>query len=572
MTPKRREILMLVAVLSFAANIFLTGINWGLPSRKVDPFLFGKHPVWSGQQIAHLAGERNPSGNVGADVDVNPISRQQRPIVANQTDQQRAEIVRRYRLFTYQPDEMITMMSLSTIKQNHGDPRLYQYGGLWIYPVGVMLKVASMVHFIDLRSDQTYYLDHPEAFGRLYIVARLYTVMWAVVGAWTVYWLAKKMSGDLWLGLAACTCYALMPIVINMSHEAKPHLPGAVLTLVAIIAATKYVESGASKWAVWAGVFCGAAFGMVLTGVLSFIILPFMVLERWRSPGHHPKSQMVKALVVSIASFFAVYCITNPFVVIHFLGDRTILNSNLGNSQDMYRAPLTRECVMNAIDLVGQGASPLLAGVGAIVGLLSLRKPGMFRSLLFMPALLIAAEFVLLANGKPAEYARFAIFLDIALMLAAIVGLGKACKKVRLRIGAIGLLIISTGVFGAGYFWHFGRDSYGISTRQIDAMRMDVYYRLGARELAIYSDPAPYCLPPVNLFDWNIVLIDRGAAPGPNTDVLIKPVDLIPPKDPPMREFQIDYWTRPRLLPTPISWAAKPFRVIVKTEFTPASR
>ena len=30
---------------------------------------------------------------------------------------------------------------------------------------------------------QTYYLDHPEAFAKFYVIARLYAVAWAIIGA-----------------------------------------------------------------------------------------------------------------------------------------------------------------------------------------------------------------------------------------------------------------------------------------------------------------------------------------------------------------------------------------------------
>ena len=50
----------------------------------------------------------------------------------------------------------------------------------------------------------------------------------------------------------------------------------------------------------------------------------------------------------------------------------------------------------------------------------------------------------------------------------------------------------------------------------------------GATEIAIYSDPAPYCLPPVDLFHWRLMLIDPGTAPPPSSDLLIRPIDEIP--------------------------------------------
>ena len=76
--------------------------------------------------------------SAGADVAVEGSIDRSRLIELNDTDEKRAQLVRRYRLYSDQPDEMITLMSLAQMHPGKldFDPRLYQYGGLWIYPVG----------------------------------------------------------------------------------------------------------------------------------------------------------------------------------------------------------------------------------------------------------------------------------------------------------------------------------------------------------------------------------------------------------------------------------------------------
>jgi hypothetical protein len=543
-----RERLILAGLTLFAAVVFCVGINWGLPSRKVDPFLFGSHPVWSGAQIDRLAPQEN--ANVGADVDANPIANRDVPVVLNDTDSKRAEIVRRYRLFSYQPDEMITFKSLSRIRQFNGDPRLYQYGGLWIYPVGIMLKAASIVHVVDLRADRIYYLDHPEAFGRFYIVARMYVVLWGLVGVWAVFWITKRLSGDVIVASAAAICYALMPVVVNMAHEAKPHLPGAVLELLAIIAATKFVETKRWKWALLSGALCGAAFGMVLSALLGFVVLLMMVLlveAKW--------SKRIGVLVASIAIGFGVYAITNPFVVKHLLTDPAMLKSNLGNSSAMYQAPFSARGFGNALNLIGDGATPVLAIVGVCGIVCLIRRGSALAWLLIAASVMVLVQFVLLATGKPGEYARFAILPDIVLAIAAVVLMGKI-REVPLRVGGLLSLCLITGVWGAGYVWHFMRDSVDRSTRIIAAERLADYKSV--RTIALDSEPAPYCFPPANLFDLKIVLTPVNHQPPAGADLHITTVDTVGPKS---IDSPIEYWIRPRLFSTPISWAAKPYRV-----------
>src|SRR5688500_10792643 len=198
MSETNRQRIVLAGLLVVATCVFLPGIRWGLPSRAVDPFLFGKERPWTGAKILELAGGWGEA-NVGADVDRNPLGRSAQPVVLNETHEQRAEIIRRYRLFSNQPDETITFRALSQMQPGalKLDPKLYQYGGLWIYPVGAMLKAASIARLIDLRGDLAFYLDNPEQFGRFYVVARLYTAAWGLVGGWAGFWCVRRVTKGL---------------------------------------------------------------------------------------------------------------------------------------------------------------------------------------------------------------------------------------------------------------------------------------------------------------------------------------------------------------------------------------
>src|SRR5438552_16092560 len=170
-----------------------------------------------------------------------------------------------------------------------------------------------------------------------------------------------------------------------MAHEAKPHLPSAVLMLVSIIAAMKYLETASRRWALIAGALCGAAFGMVLTGALSFILLPAMAYLRWRSRSRLRDSflDLMSAAGIGIL----VYSMTNPFVIVHLLGDRTILESNLGNSQAMYRTALSPATLTHAALLIGAGASPVFAIAGAAAIVLQPRRSDLGRKLLLVVTL-----------------------------------------------------------------------------------------------------------------------------------------------------------------------------------------
>ncbi len=535
MSLTARRSAVIAGLVVVAACVFLTGINWGLPSRAVDRFLFGDEPVWSGEKIAKLA--PSDANTLGADIDANPLAKRSYPIVLNDTDEKRAEIIRRYRLFSHQPDEMITFKALARIKQHRGDPRLYQYGGLWIYPVGAMLKAASIVGLIELRGGpegQAYYLDHPEAFGRFYIVARLYSVMWGLIGVWAVFWIVHRLSGSEFAAAVGALCYTFMPVVVTMAHEAKPHLPGAVLMLLSIIAAAKYVETGKRQWWMVTGALCGAAFGMVLSSLVGFVVIAVMVLLRQDAWPHR-----LRVALGATAIGLTVYCISNPYVVINLAAAPEILRSNLSNSTAMYGNRGLRGSG-SALKLLARATSPILFSMGALGFAWVIqhrRNVHPIAWLLFVPAVLVLVQFVLLAEGKPAEYARFAIVPAAVVAIGAGVAINWFTRPVG-RMSLSALAAGATAIWGAAYVRAFVADSSIENTRTSAAATLAT----DGGDVVVTAEPAPYSAPPVNLFERRLLLV-RGSGEG-FSGWTVRAVD-----------------DDQRLLGTSISWANKPFDV-----------
>jgi hypothetical protein len=565
MLPLRGRV-ALVLLLILAAAAFVSGINWGLPSKAVDQYLFGAHPIWSGQRIIDLGGGWENDPGHAADVGFTPLAGRDHILVLNDDDVKRAQIVRRYHLFSYQPDEMITLRALAGMRPSslQMDPKLYQYGGLWIYPVGVLLQVASKIHFVQLRGDVAWYLDHPSEFGKLYVVARFYTVLWALVGVATVFAIVRRITGRWSMGCMAAACFIVMPVVMNMAHEAKPHLPGAVLMLLAALAGSKYVETGARRWWIITGILCGAAVGMVLSSVPVFAVLVVMVLLRKMS-----WAERARIVVFSGAIGAAVYLLTNPYIPINLIHNRQVLRSNFGNSRAFYHAALTLGGICNALRLIAVGTAPLLA-VAGLIGAIALGSRAIkYRKseekdeirrraiglLLVVPALWVAAQCIAFATGKPAEFGRFALLPDIFLMIEAVVAIATFVRVPKLAFALLAILWITTAISGGIYLQGFLNDSARHTPRLALADQLQRRNAKGAKILDVYAEPAPYCQPPVDLWNWRIRLMPRGSEVNPDSfdgDVSLRTVDV--PED-----EGVWGW----IFGTPISWANKPFEVRV---------
>jgi hypothetical protein len=584
-----RQLLML-GIISLAVITFFTGINWGLPTRGVDSFLFGDRTPWTGALIMQLAGPWDAGGTRGADIAMHPITNRDRSIALNDTDAKRAEIVRRFRLYSNQPDEMITFRSLARMKPGKLDldPRLYQYGGLWIYPIGALLKLGSLLHIITLRTDLAFYLDHPEAFGRFYLVARSYSALWGLLGVFAIFVVGREWTGKFFVGATAAAVYAAMPVVINAAHEAKPHLAGTVLTLLTVWAGLRFVRTGRPRWWIIAGIFAGAAMGMVLTGYAAFAVLPAMILLRPMSW----KRRIALLIGTGMIGLF-VFIATNPYLPYDFLFNRAAIKSNIGNYGTFYRPGVSFSAMSNTARLLIEGMSPALACVGTIAVItyviaLCRRRATVGKHangprancqqfedrngsaapiarldqtpeaqaiglLLAAPAILVLIQFILLAQGKAAEYARFAVTLDVVIAIAAAALIEQLRMKPREKILLAVWLVGATLFYGCRYDINCFLDNRSDSSRRLAAMKIS---RLASQAdvLAVWSEPAPYCTPPVDLFKWKIVLLPRSSdALAANTGkgvVSVRPVDELP-----------DSRTEVLRPASPISWADKPFEI-----------
>lgn len=596
----------LFAIALLFTILSLTGITWGLPSRKIDKYLFGDGPVWPGEKIYRLAGGAEKfSGTRGADVDVNPLQRGSEPVLLTATEEDVARIYLRYRLYTYQPDEMITMMALARMKPRSLDldPRLYQYGGLFIYPVGALIGLGGRLGLIDVRSDVTWYLDYPDEFGKFYLVARGYAAAWGVLGVFIVFGIARRLGGTA-AGILAALLFTLMPVVICMAHEGKPHLPGAVLMLAAAYFAMRHVENACNAtskslrdWWLMC-ICCGAALGMVLSSLPIFILIPLTALlsrprqnrdregtdsECIARPQPVTLRNTATRMLLGFALASAVYFITNPYILINALTNRDILRSNFGNSLAMYQIARIGEGFGRVIELTAEGATwpVLLIGIMGFVWLFWRRQTPVLP--LAIVALIIFLQFVLIGAGKPGEYGRFGIFTNTALAIAVAVECapsGKALHNQWRWLVSI-LLVACVAWSGSGYAQNFIADAGAQNSRMrlahvAGSWQKEVRERDERPGFAVLAEPAPYCFPPIDFAQSDVLFFrsERDAHLHPLHDrlVFLKATDRpnpsgiagfqLPPRDlDPMSQERETLWPPfgGRCV-TEISWANKPFQ------------
>jgi len=344
------------------------------------------------------------------------------------------------------------------------------------------------------------------------------------------------------------------------------------------MAAGSFLNSGATRWWIVTAVLCGAAMGMVLSGLLALLIPMVMVVLRPMTC-----TRRARIVLASGAIAVAVYFLTNPYVLVHLLGDRAVLESNLRNTRAMYEIGRLLHGAVNAAKLMIEGASPLVMLVGLLGAVLIWRsrtgpQAAVLRILSAVSAVIVV-QFVLLAAGKPGEYGRFAVLPDIVLGVCAAVLAGRARIRTFERVQVVVILVVLTVLPGIIYLRGFVRDATNAARRIEDAMLLEGLKQLGARRLGLWAEPAPYSLPPLDLFHWQIVLLPRGFDPlaeqaEAQYDVLLRPVDVLRthPAAAGHRYRLISQRTFDDLFPSRISWAAKPFEIWVRADLLQQTR
>lgn len=507
----------LVAVLA-ALPFLLIGLDWGLPSRASDRFLFGDRVPWTGAEIVELAGTWTP-GDQGSDLQLDsPLDRSE-PVVLNATDAQRADIVRRYRLYTAQPDEMINLRALAQMRPGQGqfDPRLYQYGGLWFYPAGVALQSAAWTGYVTLTPDLTYYLDRPEEVGRIYVVLRAVTAFWAILGVVAVVLMARQMGCPPLVAALAGVALASSPGVVVFGHEAKPHIPGLSLVLWSAALGTIYIRTGRRRWLVACSAAAGGALGMILS-MLPAVLVPLVAVGL---RGHREGNRLRWThVVLAVGTFGLTYAVTNPYVVHHLLFSRELLTRQLGNSAAMYpvTSPLaTMGTVFALLIALTPAVLLVLVALGAVLGdVKQLRDPRRTTPVyLPVPLLLLAGPavvqllvFAALASGKPGEYARFGLLVAGLGIVAA----GYLATRFRFAPGIPGVVILLHLVLSIPELarFHGAPPTAGPVTT------------LSPAEVTLTHEPAPYNTPPMNLWTTRLILLPSDSAGRPVGEPMLR--------------------------------------------------
>lgn len=181
------------------------------------------------------------------------------------------------------PDEKKVFIILSQMRpwRFEFEPLYVQYGGAFVYPLGAFLAGAKLVGLARLVPDLAHYLAHPEDMARLYLLGRLFVLLFHLGTILIVHEIGRTLSGYR-TGTLAALLYALCPLVLSESHLAKPHPVSAFWMCAAAWAMIRAIEKGRPADFVACGLAAGLAAGAAPTaayGALAPLLARFLRRE-----------------------------------------------------------------------------------------------------------------------------------------------------------------------------------------------------------------------------------------------------------------------------------------------------
>ena len=265
----------ILIILSMA--VFITGLNWGLPSEKLNGLYFSKEEHLT-KHISELKETELPR------FFYNPIR-------------------------TYHPDEYFILKCLYMIKI----PDIFNFsqfsiGGAFLFLYGAILFILYKLNFISITKDIAFYFLHPEKIARMYIVGRFICVLYGTGIVILTYFLTKKIFKSKIAGFFSSFLLIFSPLFLLNAHYMYVDIPGVFWMMILLFFCVKYIN-GEKINPLIIGFLSGMSAGNKLTFILTFFIplITFMMIKE------EPRKK-IKNISLSFLSFSITLFLTTPYL------------------------------------------------------------------------------------------------------------------------------------------------------------------------------------------------------------------------------------------------------------------
>ncbi len=177
---------------------------------------------------------------------------------------------------SYHPDEQNVTYSLRNMEPSKLDfnPRFFGNPTFYTYQVGAAALAASLVGILPREHSEEYWLSHPEAVRRFYVIGRGLSFAYMLLSLWMAYLVAAKLTARRSAGVVAALVVFSLPVIAVHSHYMTVNSSAVFWALGAVFFALRIRERARWRDYVLAGVFTGFAVSTKLNNAF----LPLAIL------------------------------------------------------------------------------------------------------------------------------------------------------------------------------------------------------------------------------------------------------------------------------------------------------
>jgi len=198
------------------------------------------------------------------------------------------------------------------------DPHFYTYGGGFIYTGAVFIQIAAWLKLVVAIPAQEYYLINPEEFGKIFTVLRFMVMLFATLGIYLIFHIAKEKF-NYSIALLSWGIVLAIPETQVSARVIEPHLFVLPFFMLSFYYNVKSIEADIRKNYILAAIFTGFTIG---TQSLGF----YIVFAFFASLVINYKKKLINLSMA--AKYFIMYAfistcvllLLNPFYIINYKG------------------------------------------------------------------------------------------------------------------------------------------------------------------------------------------------------------------------------------------------------------
>jgi hypothetical protein len=219
---------------------------------------------------------------------------------------------------SYHPDEQNVTYSLRNMDPAglDFDPRFFGNPTFHTYQVGAAALAASLAGVLPREMSEEYWLSHPRAVRRFYIIGRALSMAYALLSVWVIYLVAARLTGRRWSGVVAALILLSLPVTAVHSHYMTVNSSAVFWALLTVLFALKLRENPTRANYIFAGVFAGLAVSTKLNN--AFLPLGILAAHLQGRRGSVRRALASGRLWACAAVCIAAFFIGSPYYLLSY--------------------------------------------------------------------------------------------------------------------------------------------------------------------------------------------------------------------------------------------------------------